>query len=261
MSQSPFIEHLMSDPQMCIKLLEALPIACNITDGQGYLVYGNPKFLEGTLDSAKEEARGQYNILAEPQLEAWGLKEHIEKAFAGETVVTKQLEHPSREMINTRYTGAVATRTLSQDVYSYPIKDEFGSLVYIVTLFVPISTYCEREEIKKGRQYICEHWEHSYDVHSAASASGLSVSRFNTCFKAELGITPHQYYQQVKLEHLKEFLLNPNHSVSEAFSRAGIDYNHHYVHWFKGETGMTPRQFKIHKPVINDSKTTYKDNY
>ncbi len=244
MHLSPFIQALKSDFQLVVKMLEGLPVACNVTDGQGFLVYANPKFLEGTLDSAKEEAKGQYNILSEPQLESWGLKAHIDKAFAGEVVITRQLEHPSREMIHQRYKEELASRTLVQDVYSYPIKDENEALLYVITLFVPTVTFCEREEIKRGRAYIAEHWQEPFDVSAAASNAGLSISRFNTCFKLALGLTPHQYYQQVRLEHLKAFLADPNCSVSEAFSRVGIDYNHHYVHWFKEETGLTPSQFK-----------------
>lgn len=240
----PFIRTLLADPALGFSLLEHLPIALNVTDAQGYLVYGNPKFLEGTLDSARREAKGHYNILEEPMLESWGLKDHIAKAFAGETVVTKHLELPNREMVDSRYSKEFANITLYQDVYSYPIHDLEGNLRYIVTLFVPVSRYCEREDIKKGREYIGAHWLEPFNVEAAAATACLSVSRFNSCFKDQLGTTPHQYYLHLRLEALKGKLVDPNLSIADCFTSCGMDYNHHYVSWFKSEMEMTPMQFR-----------------
>ena len=68
------------------EIFDQFPYRINITDMDGYMVYANQAFMEGTLDGVAEASIGNYNILAEESLEQWGLQEHIRKAFAGEAV-------------------------------------------------------------------------------------------------------------------------------------------------------------------------------
>ena len=42
---------------------------------------------------------------------------------------------------------------LYQDIYSFPIKDEYGNLQYIVTIFVTKHIYKEKIEIAKPGLY------------------------------------------------------------------------------------------------------------
>jgi AraC-like DNA-binding protein len=57
-------------------------------------------------------------------------------------------------------------------------------------------------------------------------------------------MTPYAYYQEMKLEKLKEKLCNKNISVSQAFAECGLDYSGYFSKLFKEKVGMTPSQYR-----------------
>ncbi len=82
--------------------------------------------------------------------------------------------------------------------------------------------------------------------HSAKDLSdiaGLSVSRFSHLFKTEIGIAPHQYVMQRKLQHVCHLLDRTSLSISEAASVIGMDPAE-LSQRFKQHFGVTPRDFR-----------------
>ncbi len=225
------------------EILDRFPYRINISDAEGYMVYANQVFMEGTMDGVAETELGRYNILREEMLEAWGLTDHIRRAFAGETVYTPNLEFPNRAMVGTRYKKEYAFLSLYHDVSSFPLFED-GRLLYVVTVFVPVRRLSERREVQRGREYIEAHWHGPYSADSAAAAAGLSVSRFNRLFRGDAGFTPRAYHAEIRFGHLKAALLDPNLSVAEAFAACGMDYNSHYVTQFTRMAGCTPTQYR-----------------
>ena len=63
-----------------------------------------------------------------------------------------------------------------------------------------------------------------------------------------MGVTPYRYYIDYKIKMLKEKLLDPNLSVSQAFAECNLDYNGHYSGLFKEKVGVSPSEYrKINK--------------
>ena len=63
------------DLELLATALENFPYKLNITRADGVMVFANRRFMDGVLEHAQKSAIGQYNILLDPNLEAWGLKE------------------------------------------------------------------------------------------------------------------------------------------------------------------------------------------
>lgn len=226
------------------QILDRFPYSVNITAIDGTMIYGNEAFFTGVLSDARESALGSYNILQEEMLEKWGLTEHIEKAFRGEQVVTLDLEFPNRSLIGTIYGKSYAFFSLYNDINSFPIFDEAGRLLYVVSVFIPVRKYTASDEVAKAKEYIEAHWAEPFQTKLAAKAASLSLSAFLQLFRKETGFTPHDYYMEIKMNHLKEKLRNTRIPISHAFNECGIDYNSYYTSLFKAHTGLTPGQFR-----------------
>lgn len=226
------------------KIFDHFPYRINICDADGIIVYINGAFTEGMLKGFGESLIGQYNTLMEENLDKWGLKTHIDKAFSGEAVLTPSVEFPNRTMVGRSYETEYAFVSLYEDINSFPLFDHAGNLKYVVTVFVPASRRVERMEVKRGREYIESHWNEPFNTSLAAKAANLSVSRFGRIFKEDAGFSPRDYYLTIKLNHIKEQLLDSNLSVSQAFDVCGVDYNSYYAMLFKKHAGMTPSQYK-----------------
>jgi transcriptional regulator GlxA family with amidase domain len=57
-------------------------------------------------------------------------------------------------------------------------------------------------------------------------------------------MTPHDYYISVKINKVKDKLLDMNLSIEEAFSECGFHYHGHYANLFKIKTGLTPSEYR-----------------
>lgn len=226
-------------------LLDNFPYSINVTDAQGVVVYANKKFLEGTNDGVGEREIGNYNIFNEENLEKWGLKAHIEKAFCGEEILTPNLKLAYKETQG-KYSKEYDFVTIYHDIHSFPIKDEAGALRYVVTLFIPVKKSVGRCEVISAKEYIEVHWLEDFHINKIAKFSNMSPSRLITVFKETAGMTLHEYYIEVKMTHLKDALKKENMSITNAFLETGLAYNSYYVKMFKMKVGMTPREYKKH---------------
>jgi len=57
-------------------------------------------------------------------------------------------------------------------------------------------------------------------------------------------MSPQQYYKKIKIDKIKEKLLDPGLSIAQAFSECGVDSGGTYFRHFKETTGETPTEFR-----------------
>ncbi len=229
------------------QIVDKFPYSVNISNSDGVMVYANDAFMEGVIDEVREASIGTYNIKEEKFQEKWGLREHIEKAFKGEYVVTSHLKHPNQDLIGTKYSKDYSFITMYNDLISFTIFDDKNNLAYVVTIIALVNKYQGRDEVNQGREYIENNWKEPFDIKQIAKVACLSTSRFMTVFKEAVGFSVHEYYLDLKISHLKENLLDLSMSVSEAFNECGIDYNSYYTSIFKKYTGLSPIEFRKNK--------------
>ena len=238
------LDFLSIDMKIFKEILDRFPYSVNISNPDGVMVYANNSFMEGVIAEVRETSIGTYNIKEEKLQDKWGLREHIEKAFRGEYVVTSNLKHPNQDLIGTKYGKDYSFITMYNDLISFPIFDGNGKLKYVITIFASVNRYQGREEVTKGREYIEAHWREPFDIKEIAKIACLSPSRFMTVFKEAVGFSVHDYYLDIKMRHLKEKLLDLSLSISQAFDECGIDYNSYYTSIFKRYAGISPMEFR-----------------
>jgi len=104
--------------------------------------------------------------------------------------------------------------------------------------------YSPQDSIKRAIEYLhsCNYKDYSFE--KVAQIANFSPYHFIRVFKAEVGLTPYEYFIMVKIEAIKEKLADKNLSVSEAFSACGVEYSGHFAAVFRKATGMSPSQFR-----------------
>jgi AraC-like DNA-binding protein len=98
--------------------------------------------------------------------------------------------------------------------------------------------------ISAALTYIHAHLTENPSLERIADHCGLSASRFNEAFKEQMGITPHAYITNLKIDTAKILLKNPEISVTDVAMQLNFSSGNHFSAVFKRYTGCTPSQYR-----------------
>lgn len=86
----------------------------------------------------------------------------------------------------------------------------------------------------------------SQELSLAAMAAEIGVSRchFATQFRATMGLAPHQYVSQQRIEKAKRALRSPQRSITDVALDCGFSNQSHFTKVFKKQTGTTPKSYR-----------------
>jgi AraC family transcriptional regulator len=76
-----------------------------------------------------------------------------------------------------------------------------------------------------------------------AAQIGVSRCYFATQFKQSMGIAPHQYVNQQRIEKAKQCLRSQKLSISDVAIACGFSNQSHLTKVFKQQTGTTPKRY------------------
>jgi AraC family transcriptional regulator len=91
------------------------------------------------------------------------------------------------------------------------------------------------------KNYINDYLERQFSIDELAGIAQLSPYHFSRAFKQSVGISPHQYVIQQRVERAKKLLLQGNMSLSEIAIACGFSHQSHLTRHFKRLTGVTPK--------------------
>lgn len=77
-----------------------------------------------------------------------------------------------------------------------------------------------------------------------AKSVNLSASRLRHLFSAEMGMSPNQYLQSIKIRKAKEMLETTFMSVKEIMNLVGVVDRHHFADNFKKAYGTSPTEYR-----------------
>lgn len=90
--------------------------------------------------------------------------------------------------------------------------------------------------------YIQTHLDQDVKLTNLAAIAQLSPYHFLRLFKQRLGVTPHQYILQCRIDRAKHFLQHSELSIADIARRVGFCDQSHLTRHFKRIVGVTPRQ-------------------
>lgn len=161
-----------------------------------------------------------------PKWSGGAFKDFLQRAFHGEVVRAYDIKVPYQEIIEKFGDDkTIPSESVFQNITAFPIRGEQGEPQYIVTVFVTSRQYQGREEIMRGKEYIEAHWKEEFDIDRLAEAIHISRYHYTRLFKQQTGMTPYNYYQEIKVQRLKERLCDSNLSVAQVFAECGVDFS------------------------------------
>jgi AraC family transcriptional regulator len=94
--------------------------------------------------------------------------------------------------------------------------------------------------------FIDENYQHDISLGDIAASAHLSPYHFARTFKKSLGVTPHQYLVQVRVNSARSLIASGASagSLAEIASAVGFADQSHLTRHFKRVFGKTPRQLR-----------------
>ncbi len=93
-------------------------------------------------------------------------------------------------------------------------------------------------------EYIEHHLSQSIKIQDLATYLGISKFHFSRLFKQSMGISPHQYVMQQRIELAKQLLKKANLPITDIALNCGFNSHAHLTKYFRAMTGMTPKAYR-----------------
>lgn len=98
--------------------------------------------------------------------------------------------------------------------------------------------------LRRVVEFIDAELETPLHMDSLAQIAGLSEFRFAHNFKAETGMSPHQFVMRARIERAKQLLRETSLSIVEIAMAVGLQSSSQFNALFKRELGTTPSDFR-----------------
>ena len=113
------------------------------------------------------------------------------------------------------------------------------------------SIECEEKDVivSKARLLFRSNIAEDFSPEKAAEELKVGYSWFRKIFKSHTGLSPGQYYIQLKIEAAKDLLNDPNLSIKNIAYNLRFESYFYFSKLFKEKTGLTPSDYR--KRAIN----------
>jgi AraC-like DNA-binding protein/ligand-binding sensor protein len=134
-------------------------------------------------------------------------------------------------------------------------REQYEAILRLLTIFAQHlaalsnqlmvkQTSVEPPMVQKARVFITEHQEEDITLQQVARSVNASAFYFCKMFKKATGLTFTDYLARVRVEKVKNLLLNPHTRVSEAAFAAGFQSLSQFNRVFRKVTGESPSAYR-----------------
>jgi AraC family transcriptional regulator len=99
-------------------------------------------------------------------------------------------------------------------------------------------------QLQQAIDYIHTYLDRDLSLAELASVINISPTYFASLFKQAMGISPHQYVIQQRVEHAKLMLSKTDLAIADIALQVGFSSQSHLTQQFKRLTGITPKQVR-----------------
>jgi AraC family transcriptional regulator len=82
------------------------------------------------------------------------------------------------------------------------------------------------------------------DLQKLAAEAGYSRSHFLRMFQESMGMPPHQYLLQLRMERARELMRDKHLSLTDIAAECGFSSQSHLSRVFRQHMGVTPSYFR-----------------
>jgi AraC family transcriptional regulator len=157
---------------------------------------------------------------------------------------------PQIEFVAKTFHQEMQTRGLGGQVYAESLATVFciHLLRHYCTTQPILRSYdsgLSNLQLQQVIDYIHAHLNRSIGLHELAGLLGISSYHFCKLFKQSMGMPPHQYVIQCRVEYAKRLLKKPL-TIVEISVLCGFTDQSHLSRHFRRRTGMTPNAYRHH---------------
>jgi len=99
-------------------------------------------------------------------------------------------------------------------------------------------------KVRRATDYIRDHLDQDLTLDRIAAAIAMSPFHFAHAFKRAMGIAPHQFVLQCRVDRAMGLLRDTDLPIGEVASRVGIPNASHFSVLFRRATGLPPRRYR-----------------
>lgn len=106
--------------------------------------------------------------------------------------------------------------------------------------------------IMRAKEYLETHYTKNISLDQLAATANLSPFHFTRVFREVVGLPPHTYLTQIRIERAKT-LLSQDLSIAQVAGETGFVDQSHLTRRFKRIVGVTPGQYALNSKNIQDN--------
>jgi len=100
------------------------------------------------------------------------------------------------------------------------------------------------ERVQQAMEYLNTHYASSMTVEEIARACHVSVSHLSSLFQMQVGASPIEALEQVRMQRAQEMLKMSFAPINEIAAAVGYRSSSYFIQRFRRFTGQTPREFR-----------------
>jgi AraC family transcriptional regulator len=226
-----------------MQFFDMLPVPIEIFAPDGVSIFINKALMEMFRVPDANLVVGKYNLKKDPVcLEVLG-QDMIDQIFRGETASFSDFPWFADNVYNSGFTGEKPFAAATVDMFQLPIWDG-DKFVCTISFFTVKNMYHGRAEIKRAQEIMQQNWHEEIDMDRLAGIANLSRRHFQRIFRSVTGMTPYDYWTHIRIEKVKEKLLDSCIRIADAFSLCGMDYHGAGLKAFKAAAGQSPSSYR-----------------
>lgn len=105
--------------------------------------------------------------------------------------------------------------------------------------------------ISSSIRYMKANSESSLTLQDISDHVGISVSHFSLIFKTKIGVSPINYYHQIKIQKACEYLKYTDILIKEIAFKIGILDTHYFSRLFTKIIGISPNQYRKKENLLD----------
>jgi AraC family transcriptional regulator len=101
-----------------------------------------------------------------------------------------------------------------------------------------------RPNLHRVLEFIAANLQNEIHLEDLAKVANLSVFHFARAFRQSMGLTPHQYVQQRRIDNARTLLRQPGSSIDAVATATGFADASHFSKIFRKHVGVTPKSWQ-----------------
>jgi AraC-like DNA-binding protein len=129
---------------------------------------------------------------------------------------------------------------------------EMLGVISSISLDKNSETNATSTSIAKAKFRMQESIENPVEIDQLLEEIPMSYSKFRQAFKKTTGLSPNQYYLNIRLNKAKELLNSTSLSINEIAYHTGFESIFYFSKLFKKKNGISPRDYRNANGILNE---------